>query len=589
MDKASVLFDSQASLMDEMQQVSDSRDLQALSTEPLCILTPQYMSDFEQKPKRSCGSRHVSRKKEQEHVALNLNVAQPKDLSLTDSVAHEPKVDNVVVNSQSVGELVVGDIAHAEVKAQSSTAMSATLALEEAKTQLDQSPRKNRRRRKNADAIEAMPLLMGLEPDDGLDVSAKTNNNGLANSEVGGSSDDALSILMPQKQSEYEQALKAKALANARLAAELQVEPEEVYNPLAYCAELLAGVDVDWDGAEPDLAKLKDMDKSIAEKASEVASSQLTVSWQNANAMQDPQANMLMAHPAVNCLTQDMLNAATLEQDTLQANAQVTSNQACGLVTQSEGSCVLASNTKEACVLATNGNEACALPTNTNEACALSKAHSVLNTQEKERAQDNLQTVSNNSVSFTLSNQVETKGATTLPQSTVQAVEQTKQEVEYDADVEDRLLRQMAVFLLQKRSRQDFVLILSEVFQAQGYMINVCSEGHGIPEVDLLAVGGVFGLGGPKICIKLNYEGTPLRRSDLKAFQEIVHKYHADYGILLSAKMFKHKVKPLVENEFAKIEFWDMRKALIEITQQYNNLTAHSRRILPLEQAWVFA
>lgn len=560
MDKSFIPFDLQPSISYDMQQVSACEDIQALSAELDCILVPQFLSDVHPSSKNR-RTRHANCLTKKSEVAIHSHCDMSVDVETVKNVV---SISSISATSTSSG----------------SSAVSATLA------DASKTPKRARRRRKaSQNNSMAMPLLMGLEIDEtslvtptetasidhtsteilqssiehvsavpqtlgklpasvvaqvsakqptSADSAALANNTVVApavytenqeqSSEISDkilssensalseqpcAFDDANNILMPQKQSEYEQLLKAKALANAKLANELNVQPEEVYNPLDYCAELLAGIEVNGEHDESNLNKLQDLDKSIAMRASQVVSTQYAHSGYKQPQGADYQV-------------------VTLVKQSAQGLGQIEPN--------------------EQQLIAKYNSDSTSEVLSTNKVLSDSKAPAV-----------------NKDLSVDLSSSFFTTSCS----------------------IEDVMFKQIASELVHHRTREEMVQILSELFQAQNFMTLTCTSAHGQVEVDLLAAGGVFGLGGPRICIKLNYDERPLKRSVVKDFQKLVAKYQADYGILLSMHMFKHEVKPVISSEFAKIEFWDMRKAVSEITSHYSSFSAHIHSLLPLELSWV--
>lgn len=530
MDKSFILFDLQPSISDDMQQVSACEEIQALSSESDDILVPLFLSDVQCSAK-NYRTHHANCLTRNSEIAIHSQHC--------DKVADVEVVKTVAVNLD--------------------TAADSSLA-----TQVDSSkpPKRTRRRRKaSQDKSMAMPLLMGLEMDETSLINptqaasiehtenleqnptipekiCSSDNSVL--SEMPSAFDDAQNILMPQKQSEYEQLLKAKALANARLANELNVQPEEVYNPLDYCAELLAGIEVNGEHDEPNLNKLQDLDKSIAMQASPVVSSQYAQSGYDQSLGADYQV-VTLVKPSAQVLDKSVPNDSQL---------------------------IAKNNTEASCAVSTDKELSAKDALFTNKALSDNHTHSA----NQESGNISLDSgFSTTSSSATLSKSADLSSSFFMT----------------GYSLEDTLFKQIASELVHHRTREDMVQILSELFQAQNFMTLACSAEHGQAEVDLLAAGGVFGLGGPRICIKLNYDEKPLKRSYVKDFQKLVAKYHADYGILISMHMFKHKVKPLISSEFAKIEFWDMHKAVSEITSHYSSLSAHIHSLLPLERSWV--
>lgn len=594
MDKSFILFDLQPSNSDDMQQVSACEDIQALSAESDCILVPQFLSDVQpaSKNRRTRHANCLTRKSEiaihSQHCDMSVdvetvkNVASSLSISATSADASKtPKRARRRRKASQDNSMAMPLLMGLEIDETSLVTPTETAAIDHTSSEILQS---------SIEHESAVPQTLGKLPASAVaQVSAKqptlTESSALANntvvapveytenqeqnselsdkilssensavSEQPSAFDDAQNILMPQKQSEYEQLLKAKALANARLADELNVQPEEVYNPLDYCAELLAGIDVNWEHDEPNLNKLQDVDKSIAMQASQVVSTQYAHSGYKQPQGADYQV-VTLVKPSAQGLGKIEPNEQQLiakrnsdsTSEALSTNKVLYDSQAIAINKE------LSANDTPSTNKALSDSNAESTKQNLSGTVALDSALSIKSSVEGVSKSADL------SSSFFMSS----------------------------CSLEDVMFKQIASELVHHRTQEEMVQILSELFQAQNFMTLTCTSEHGQAEVDLLAAGGVFGLGGPRICIKLNYDEKPLKRSVVKDFQKLVAKYQADYGILISMHMFKHKVKPVISSEFAKIEFWDMRKAVSEITSHYSSFSAHIHSLLPLERSWV--
>lgn len=154
--------------------------------------------------------------------------------------------------------------------------------------------------------------------------------------------------------------------------------------------------------------------------------------------------------------------------------------------------------------------------------------------------------------------------------------------------LEVMLQQQMAMVILQDLSRNAFVELIAEVFHAQGLTTLICKgNGLNMPEIDLLASGGLMGFGGPNICLKLRYTVEPIDRLALDEFNGLINKYHADYGILVSVNGFRTSFQVEQCREFFKIRFWDMQHVIQEILEHYPKFSPRAKSILPLQQVWV--
>lgn len=154
--------------------------------------------------------------------------------------------------------------------------------------------------------------------------------------------------------------------------------------------------------------------------------------------------------------------------------------------------------------------------------------------------------------------------------------------------LEEQLFRQIALMILHDLSRDIFVQILSEVFEVQGFTTLVClRQGNIIPEIDLMASGGLLGFGGHKICVKIKYNVQPIDRLCLDEFSGLIKKYQADYGILISPAGFKRSFNNEICREFFDIHFWDMQHVVGEILKHYSKFHPKIQKLLPLEQMWI--
>ena len=128
--------------------------------------------------------------------------------------------------------------------------------------------------------------------------------------------------------------------------------------------------------------------------------------------------------------------------------------------------------------------------------------------------------------------------------------------------------------------------LVAAILRAKGYETDVCPEG---PDggVDILAGRGPMGFESPRLCVQVKSGDSPISREILDQLQGNIHKFKADYGVLVSWGGFKSTVTAEARRNFFQIKLWNDQKLVQEIQDHYDDLPAEIQSILPLQRTWV--
>ncbi len=155
-------------------------------------------------------------------------------------------------------------------------------------------------------------------------------------------------------------------------------------------------------------------------------------------------------------------------------------------------------------------------------------------------------------------------------------------------DLDEVAREEIAAHVLAKFKGYEMARLVEAILRAQGYTVHRPSEGpdHGI---DLLAAPDNLGFGGPRICVQVKSQETPLDRPTLDQLIGTMSNVQADRGLLVCWGGFKSSVLREKSRLFFKVRFWDRDGLLMEIFRHYDKLPEEIRAEIPLKRTWMLA
>lgn len=128
--------------------------------------------------------------------------------------------------------------------------------------------------------------------------------------------------------------------------------------------------------------------------------------------------------------------------------------------------------------------------------------------------------------------------------------------------------------------------LVAAILQAKGYETDICPDG---PDggVDILAGRGAMGFESPRLCVQVKSGDSTVGREILDQLQGNIHKFKADYGLLVSWGGFKPTVTAEARRNFFQIKLWNDQKLVQEIQDHYDDLPPEIQSVLPLQRTWV--
>lgn len=150
----------------------------------------------------------------------------------------------------------------------------------------------------------------------------------------------------------------------------------------------------------------------------------------------------------------------------------------------------------------------------------------------------------------------------------------------------DSASQQISDYIGQKFKGRAMERLIEAILKAQGYETNLCPVGAD-GGVDILAGRGVMGFEQPRLCIQVKSGEGPVGRETLEQLQGVMHKFKADYGLLVAWGGFKSTVIQEARRNFFQIRLWNDQKIVEELQSVYEKLPAEIQAELPLQRTWV--
>ena len=153
-------------------------------------------------------------------------------------------------------------------------------------------------------------------------------------------------------------------------------------------------------------------------------------------------------------------------------------------------------------------------------------------------------------------------------------------------DIEQDAMADITDLIIQKAKGHGLAQIVDAILRAKGFTTYMSPPG---PDkgVDILASGGEFGFGSPKICVQVKSSDTPVDRIVLDQLVGVVKNFHANYGLLVSWSGFKNSVINETATQFFDIRLWTHKEVISEFLRYYDVLDAEIKEMIPLKRIWV--
>ena len=128
--------------------------------------------------------------------------------------------------------------------------------------------------------------------------------------------------------------------------------------------------------------------------------------------------------------------------------------------------------------------------------------------------------------------------------------------------------------------------LVDAVLQVEGWVTKVSPPG---PDggVDILAGRGTLGLDGPRLCVQVKSQQSPVDVTVYRTLQGTMQTFSAEQGLLVCWGGFNRPVQQEAKQGHFTVRLWDSSDLVGAIYRNYDRLPAEIQAELPLKQVWV--
>lgn len=165
------------------------------------------------------------------------------------------------------------------------------------------------------------------------------------------------------------------------------------------------------------------------------------------------------------------------------------------------------------------------------------------------------------------------------------AADESGEADEYQTDIEDIANQQIISLIKSEFAGHALADLVAEILRIEGYTTKVSPPG---PDggVDILAAGGMLGLGEDRVCVQVKSGDGPANHDVVLRLIGSVSNTQARTGLLVSIGGVNAVAQRELDNNFFKLRLWQMPDLLKALFRTYGELSDETRAKLPLKQIW---
>jgi restriction system protein len=167
----------------------------------------------------------------------------------------------------------------------------------------------------------------------------------------------------------------------------------------------------------------------------------------------------------------------------------------------------------------------------------------------------------------------------------VQAADEDVEAADYATDIEDIANQQIISLIKSEFAGHALADLVAEILRVEGYTTKVSPPGAD-GGVDILAAGGMLGLGEDRICVQVKSGDGAANHDVVLRLIGSVSNSQARTGLLVSIGGVNAVAQKELDSNFFKLRLWQMPDLLKALFRAYNDLSDETRAKLPLKQIW---
>lgn len=172
-------------------------------------------------------------------------------------------------------------------------------------------------------------------------------------------------------------------------------------------------------------------------------------------------------------------------------------------------------------------------------------------------------------------------------QGTIEALtsDEIGEDEDYTTDIEDIANQQIISLIKSEFAGHALADLVAEILRVEGYTTKVSPPG---PDggVDILAAGGMLGLGEDSICVQVKSGDGAANHDVVLRLIGSMTNTQARTGLLVSIGGVNATAQKELEKNFFKLRLWQMPDLLKALFRTYDSLSDETRARLPLKQIW---
>jgi restriction system protein len=128
-------------------------------------------------------------------------------------------------------------------------------------------------------------------------------------------------------------------------------------------------------------------------------------------------------------------------------------------------------------------------------------------------------------------------------------------------------------------------MLVAAILEAGG-MRTLRTTGGRDGGIDIVAQGGPFGFGLPKLAVQVKSTTRPVEQHEIEAFCASARRRGSEAGLFVSWSGFRRSGNTQVMQDFFALRQWDADQLVDEVLRVYDRLDWRIRQELPLRQIW---
>jgi restriction system protein len=156
---------------------------------------------------------------------------------------------------------------------------------------------------------------------------------------------------------------------------------------------------------------------------------------------------------------------------------------------------------------------------------------------------------------------------------------------DYASDIEDIANQQIVSLIKSEFAGHALADLVAEILRIEGYTTKVSPPGAD-GGVDILAAGGMLGLGEDRVCVQVKSGDGAANHDVVLRLIGSVSNSQARTGLLVSIGGVNSAAQKELDNNFFKLRLWQMPDLLKALFKAYNELSDETRKKLPLKLIW---